>query len=249
MNVDPVTQLGGPGGAFPPTLWTVILGARDASDKESQANLEKLCRYYWKPVYWLVRLRWNRGNEDAKDLTQEFFATFLEKDFLKSVSPDRGRFRSFVRAALEHFMLNQKRDEGRIKRGGGSRPVSIDAAEEPLFQLPAKTESVERAFDRVWAQALMQDAIAALRTQYRQSGRENVFKIFEAYDLAPAPPSYADLSHRSGVTEDAVRGALRRVRADLRSFLRDRVLQSVTDPSDLDAEMQYLFGSGEKDGG
>ncbi len=247
MSNDPVTQLGGPGGAFPATLWTVILSARDGSGPDAGRQLEKLCRYYWKPVYWLIRLRWNRPNEDSKDLTQEFFATFLEKDFLKAVSRDRGRFRSFVRAALEHFMLNQKRDEGRIKRGGQARVVSIDGPEEPIFQLPAKNEPLERAFDRLWAHSLMQDAIGVLREQYKQAGRQNVFQIFEAYDLADPPPSYSELSKRFRTTEDGVRGALRRIRADLRALLRDRVLQSLSDPSELDGEMQYLFGSGESD--
>lgn len=247
MTMDPVTQLGGPGGAFPATLWTMILQARDASGGQATPHLEKLCRYYWKPVYWLVRLRWNRSNEDAKDLTQEFFATFLEKDFLKNVSPDRGRFRSFVRAALEHFMLNQKRDGARLKRGGQAKLVSLDATEDPIFQLPAKNEPIERAFDRVWAQSLMQDSIHVLRQQYKQANRQAIFQIFEAYDLAEAPPSYLEVARRFKTTEDSVRGALRRVRADLRGLLRDRVLQSLSDPSELDAEMQYLFGSSEKD--
>lgn len=236
MSQDPVTQLGGPGGAFPQTLWTVILGAKDGGGPQ----LEKLCAMYWKPVYWLVRLRWSRSNEDAKDLTQEFFATFLEKDFLKSVSPDRGRFRSFVRAALEHFMLNRHRDANRVKRGGGLQIVSL---EEPLFQLPSKDEPLDAAFDRVWAQALMQEAIRDLREQYAASGRAQTFQMFEAYDLADPAPGYADVAKRFDTTEDAVRGALRRVRADLRTLLRERVVHSLSRPSDLDGEMTHLFGS------
>lgn len=239
MSSDPVTKLGGAGGAFPATLWTMILGARD---EKTPLHLEKLCALYWKPVYWLIRLRWNRPNEDAKDLTQDFFATFLEKDFLRSVSPDRGRFRSFVRAALEHFMLNHARDERRIKRGGGERPISLDTPESPLFHLPAKTESVERTFDQIWAQSLMQDAIHALREQYRGAGKESSFQTFEAYDLADAPPTYGELARRFKTTEDSVRAALRRVRADLRAFLRDRVVQSLADPAELEGEMRYLFG-------
>jgi len=239
--MDQVTNLGGPGGAFPATLWTMILGARDAG---TTVHLEQLCRLYWKPVYWLIRLRWNRSNEDAKDLTQDFFATFLEKGFLSSVSPDRGRFRSFVRAALEHFMLNQKRDENRLKRGGGKRFLSLDDPETPLFKTPEVDGSIESTFDRLWAQSLMQDAIRTLREQYRQASREDVVRIFEAYDLVDgSPPTYGDLARRFGLTEDAVRGALRRVRADLRSILRDRVLQSLSDPAELEGEMGILFGT------
>ncbi len=240
--MDPVTQIGG-GGAFPSTLWTMVLQAGDPDAPNARPHLERLCEMYWKPVYWLTRLRWNKSNEASKDLTQEFFARLVEKDVLQSVSPERGRLRSFIRAALENFMRNYTRDQNRQKRGGNLVHISIDREDESIFELPSTDESIETMFDRLWAQSLMQDSLKTLRDQYGGAGKKSVFRIFEDYTFVEdTPPTYRDLAKKFKVTEDAVRGALRRVRADLRSLLRDRVLQSLTDQDDLEGEMSFLFG-------
>ncbi len=234
----------GGGGAFPSTLWTMVLQAGDPEAPNARPHLERLCEMYWKPVYWLVRLRWNKKNDLAKDLTQEFFARMVEKDVLQSVAPERGRFRSFLRAALENFMRNYTRDQNRQKRGGKLVHISLNQEEESVFELPSSDESMETTFNRLWAQSLMQDSLKTLREQYTGAGKESVFGIFEAYSLGEEdPPTYRDLALKYGVTEDSVRGALRRVRSDLRSLLRDRVLQSLTDPDDLEGEMSFLFGN------
>jgi RNA polymerase sigma factor (sigma-70 family) len=239
---DPATQMGGRG-AFPSTLWTMVLQAGDPDSPNARPHLERLCEMYWKPVYWLVRLRWNKSNELAKDLTQEFFARMVEKDVLHSVAPDRGRFRSFIRAALENFMRNYTRDQNRQKRGGKLVHISIDRDDESIFELPSSEESIETTFNRLWAQSLMQDSLGTLRDQYTDAGKESFFQIFEDYSFAEEnPPTYRDLAVKYNVTEDSVRGALRRIRSDLRSLLRDRVLQSLTDPDDLGGEMSFLFG-------
>ncbi|MDP6959401.1 MAG: sigma-70 family RNA polymerase sigma factor [Planctomycetota bacterium] len=239
---DPATQIGGRG-AFPSTLWTMVLQAGDPDAPNARPHLERLCEMYWKPVYWLVRLRWNKSNELAKDLTQEFFARMVEKDVLQSVAPDRGRFRSFIRAALENFMRNYTRDQNRQKRGGKLVHISIDREDESIFELPSSAESIETTFNRLWAQSLMQDSLQTLRDQYVGVGKESLFKIFEEYSFVEEnPPTYRDLAVKYSVTEDSVRGALRRIRSDLRNLLRDRVLQSLTDPDDLEGEMSFLFG-------
>ena len=239
---DPATQMGGRG-AFPSTLWTMVLQAGDPDSPNARPHLERLCEMYWKPVYWLVRLRWNKSNELAKDLTQEFFARMVEKDVLQSVAPDRGRFRSFIRAALENFMRNYTRDQNRQKRGGKLVHISIDRDDESIFELPSSEESIETTFNRLWAQSLMQDSLGTLRDQYAGAGKESLFQIFEEYSFVEEnPPTYRDLAVKYNVTEDSVRGALRRIRSDLRSLLRDRVLQSLTDPDDLEGEMSFLFG-------
>ena len=239
---DPATQIGGRG-AFPSTLWTMVLQAGDPDAPNARPHLERLCEMYWKPVYWLVRLRWNKSNELAKDLTQEFFARMVEKDVLQSVAPDRGRFRSFIRAALENFMRNYTRDQNRQKRGGKLVHISIDREDESIFELPSSAESIETTFNRLWAQSLMQDSLQTLRDQYVGAGKESLFKIFEEYSFVEEnPPTYRDLAVKYSVTEDSVRGALRRIRSDLRNLLRDRVLQSLTDPDDLEGEMSFLFG-------
>jgi RNA polymerase sigma-70 factor (ECF subfamily) len=241
---DPVTEMGGQARSFPNTSWGLVLNARHPFAPELRDHFEILLRNYWKPVYWIIRVRWNRPNEEAKDLTQQFFTEFFEKDRLQAYSPERGRFRVFVRASLENFMRNDLRDQRRLKRGGERQFLSLDLAEAPIFELSVSDESPERAFDQAWACALIQDGVQTLRRQYTGAGQERAFRIFEAHDLAKGePPSYADLSQKFETTEDTVRGALRRVRADLRAFLRDRVLATLLDPADLEAEMNYLFGN------
>jgi RNA polymerase sigma-70 factor (ECF subfamily) len=241
---DAVTDLGGPARDFPETSWSVVLRAQDPSAPDASERIERLCRTYWKPVYWFVRRRWNRSNEDAKDLTQEFFSLFLENGVARTASPARGRFRSFLCAALQHFLLNRERDGRRLKRGGGRTVVPLDGPEDaPLFDPPSDDAPPDAAFDRLWARSVLDDGIRAIREQYASAGRASVFQVFEACDLAPGdPPSYADLARRFGLTEDAVRGALRRVRADLRVYIRDRIRATLADPSELDAEIEYLFG-------
>jgi RNA polymerase sigma-70 factor (ECF subfamily) len=221
----------------------MILHARDPLSPGATRELERLCAAYWKPVYWLIRRRWNRPNEDAKDLTQQFFSIVLERDYLQAFSPDRGRFRTFLRTALENFLRNDARDRQRLKRGGGRRLVVPDGGADPIFDLPSADEPLEKAFDRLWARSLLQEALDLLRQQYSEAGREELFRIFEAHDLREGdPPGYPDLARRFQVTEDSVRHALRRVRADLRAFLRDRVRATVADPGEVEGEMRYLFG-------
>jgi RNA polymerase sigma-70 factor (ECF subfamily) len=241
---DGVTRMGGSGREFPSTLWTAVRLAQDSASPDSRTHLETLISHYWKPVYWVIRFQWNRTNEEAKDLTQEFFSRFLEKDYVRDFSPDRGRFRTFVRATLHHFMLNHVRDSQTVKRGGGAVAVPLEGVEEPVAPNPSDEPASEEGFDRVWAQALMSDAVEAVRGHYEASGRQGTFSIFESHDLAdgPAPP-YAELALRFGVTEDSVRGALRRVRSDLREVLRGRILASVSNPEELGEELRHLFGN------
>jgi len=108
--------MGGPAAAFPSTRWTAILSARDSEDPAYRQNLEYLINHYWKPVYRYARVGWSKSNEDAKDLTQEFFLSLLARESLKDVGPEKGRFRSFLKAALKNFLMQDKRDAGRQKR-------------------------------------------------------------------------------------------------------------------------------------
>src|SRR5215475_2762172 len=143
--------------AFTQTHWSVVLQAGDDASPLRLAALDKLCRSYWFPLYAYVR-RCGESPEDAKDLTQEFFARLLEKNWLQAASPERGRFRWFLLASLKHFLANEW-DRGRTKkRGGGRQPLSFDemSPEERYWLEPIDTLSADKLYDRTWAMALLE---------------------------------------------------------------------------------------------
>ncbi len=241
------TSIGGAARSFGETPWTVLLGARTdgASPEERRALLDRLVSLYWKPVYWTVRRGWGRSREEAKDLTQSFFAVFLEKDYLRTVGPEKGRFRSFVRAALENFMRNERRDAARKKRGGGVRHVRLDLAdegEEPL-DLVSGDASPASVFDRAWAAAVLEDAVRDVRDRYRGLGKEVYFRVFERHDLADEdePPTYEAIARALGLAKHDVQNYQRHVRSSLRTLIRERLRETVADPADVERELREIF--------
>src|SRR5262245_151781 len=112
---------------FTTTHWTVVLTARQAETTESATALEALCKTYWRPLYAYVRRRGYQEHE-AQDLTQEFFARLLQKEFLRAVDRRKGKFRSFLLAAMEHFLAKEWRRANTQKRGGGVSFLSFDGS-------------------------------------------------------------------------------------------------------------------------
>ncbi len=166
---------------FRTTHWSVVLEAGAASEA-AQSALEKLCRGYWYPLYGFVRRR-GHGEHEAQDLTQEFFARLLAGDSLQSVSPEKGRFRTFLLAALKHFLANDWRDAQRLKRGGGREILSWDGleAEDRFGHEPADDASPEAWFDRRWAQTVVTSALAALGGEMERDGVGNRFEALKAF--------------------------------------------------------------------
>src|SRR5271166_5070923 len=128
------TKIGGPGGKFPATRWSAIVAARSADVAERTRALEAVIEAYWKPIYKYVRIRWSKSNEDAKDLTQEFFSRLIEKNYLRDFDPGKARLRTFLRVCVDHFLANDAKAATRLKRGGDAQHISLDfdAAETEL---------------------------------------------------------------------------------------------------------------------
>ncbi len=230
------TSIGGDQRQFLTTSWTLVLNARQPD------QLNRLISLYWKPVYWTLRLRWNRSPEDAKDLTQEFFTVFLEKDYVAQADRERGKFRTFVRAALDNFMKNAVRDAGRLKRGGGAAAVRIHLDEQPL-ELAASSPSPDRVFDRAWAESLMNDVVREVRDEYVRSGRERYAQVFERHDLCDGDsPTYEETARALSIGVDDVHNYLKHARKALREKLRRRILDTLSDPDQVDAELRDIFG-------
>lgn len=230
-------------GVFPPTRWSIVRDARSGGPQDSRLALERLAEAYWGPVYWLIRRGWREEKEDAKDLTQDFFARLLERGGIEGFEPDKGRFRSFVFAAVKHFMLQGRRDASRQKRGGGRLPFAIHDLEGRGLEPADPGRPPEDVFQEEWVASLLRQSVGELREEYRLAGREISFRAFEMYDLAEEPrPTYGQIAARLSVAEHDVHNHLGHVRRRLREVLRARVLETLSDPADLDDEMRLLFG-------
>src|SRR5947207_4731062 len=155
--------------AFTTTHWSVVLKAQGRTPGAETA-LEELCRTYWRPIYSFVR-RQGTGPEEAKDLTQGFFALILERKDFQSVRQEKGRLRSFLLASLKHFMMNERRDAATIKRGGGQTLIPLDDVE---FYDSSEFDrsdmlSADLLYDRRWAFTVLDRVFARLRDDSERS--------------------------------------------------------------------------------
>jgi RNA polymerase sigma-70 factor (ECF subfamily) len=244
MTTEP-SSTSAPGDIFATTHWTVVLAAGKRSTPQSDRALEELCRAYWFPLYAYVR-RHGHTKEDAEDLTQAFFARFLEKNYLEGLSAERGRFRAFLLASLKHFLANEWDKSRRQKRGGGLTPLSLDwQTADTQFQIADPTEpSPDKAFDREWAVALLAKVIERLRAEYEADGRRKQFAELKIFLTAgKSALSHAAAAKALGLDEGAVRVAVHRLRKRYRQLLRDEIAQTLADAANVDEEMRALFGA------
>jgi RNA polymerase sigma-70 factor (ECF subfamily) len=234
-----------PGDIFATTHWTVVLAAGQSSTPQSDSALEELCRTYWFPLYAYVRRR-GHTREDAEDLTQAFFARFLEKNYLAALDSEKGRFRAFLLASLKHFLANEWHKSQTQKRGGGATHLSLDwETADAQFQIASATElSPDQAFDREWAVALLEKVIHRLQSECEADGRAAQFatlRIFLTVGKGAIP--YASAAQSLGLNEAAARAAAHRLRKRYRQLLRAEIARTLAEPAQADQEIQALFGA------
>lgn len=220
-----------------------MLAAGRKSSPQADVALEDLCRTYWYPLYAFVR-RQGRSKEDAEDLTQAFFARFLEKNYLEGLSADRGRFRAFLLASLKHFLANERDRADRIKRGGGVTVLSLDwqTAETRYHLDPADTLSPDKLFDRAWAVTLLERVIARLREENSARDKATLFDQLKPFlTVGKSAIPYAETAASLGLTEGAVRVAVHRLRQSYRELLRAEIAQTLAHPDQVQEEMNALF--------
>ena len=228
---------------FRTTHWSVVLAAGRDSSPDSAGALEYLCQAYWYPLYAFVR-RSGHGPEDADDLTQEFLARLLEKKWLADADPARGRFRSFLLAALKHFLANEWNRSQCLKRGGGREFVALDAntAEERYALEPPDLATPELLYDRRWALTLLARTQQRLRDEMHAEGQAERFAALEPTLVGERTAlPYGELAARFGVTETAVKSMVLRLRKRFRETLREEVSQTIGEAQDVDAELAHLF--------
>jgi len=228
---------------FANTHWSVVLLAGQSASPLCQEALENLCRSYWYPIYAFLR-RQGYASADAKDLTQEFFAKFLQKNFLSAVNPARGKFRSFLLKALKHFLANEWDRVRAEKRGGKHAFISLDEqTAEGRYQLePSSTATPEALYENRWALAVLDGALRHLKSDYETAGKADQFEVLQVYlSSEPAEGAYAGAAARLRMTSGAVAVAVHRLRQRYGELLRKEIGRTVSTPAEIAEEMRFLF--------
>ena len=237
--------------AFPATRHSLFAALTAPSGAGYHAALEQVAAAYWRPVYTYLRLRFRRSPQDAEDLTQEFFARALDKGWLTSYEPTRGRFRTYLRTCLDAFAANQQQAMRRQKRGSGLTLLSLDFpdAEGQLRALavPAPDADVEELFHREWTRSLFTEATRDLATWCQERGTPAVWEVFRHYDLAQgqaaaARLSYADVARNLELSVAQVTNYLHLARRQLRHLVLERLRASCASEAEVTAEAKGLFG-------
>jgi len=227
---------------FVTTPWSVVLVAQGRSSPESAAALETLCRAYWYPLYAYVRGS-GHAPHDAQDLTQEFFARLLAKDYLRAADREKGRFRTFLRVCLKRFLANEWDRQRAQKRGGGERPTSLEAAvaEQRYATELATGVPPDRLYERQWAMALLEQAMSRLRAEYTDTARIAEFEqLKSALTAERGAIPYAELAAALNTTEGAARVAVHRLRKRYRELFRATVADTVSEPGEVDDEVRHI---------
>jgi RNA polymerase sigma-70 factor (ECF subfamily) len=230
---------------FSATHWSIVLAAGATDLARATTALERLCRIYWFPIYAFIRRR-GSDQHDAEDLTQGFFAYLLDKDTLKKVDRAKGKFRTFLLAALTNFLANERDKRRTLKRGGQGQIISLDeTVAEDLYRHEAvESLTPENLFERRWASALIEQVLARLKQEYAAGCKADLFaKLEPALTGETATGVYAEWAAALGMSEGAVKVALHRLRRRFGEVLRSEIAHTVTSPEEIDDEIRHLFAA------
>jgi RNA polymerase sigma-70 factor (ECF subfamily) len=231
---------------FRSTHWSIVFGAAQDHTPAGQAALAELYRIYWYPLYSNVRRR-GYSPEDSQDLTQSFFLHLLEHRGLSQIDPQKGRFRSFLLASLQNFLLTAHRREHTIKRGGLCAFISLDAEEvESRYQLEPTDDlalTAEQIFDARWALSLLNEAMKSVQAEHSARGKGKIFEVLKGFlpGVSAELPSYEEAAATLGIRETAINTLIHRLRKRYSIALRREVARTVSEPGAIDDEIHLLF--------
>ena len=228
---------------FQTTRWSVVLQAGEDEGGASSDALAELCEAYWYPVYGFVRGQ-GATEDDARDLTQAYFAALLDKRFLKDVRPELGRFRSFLLVSIRNFLSNQRDWDRAKKRGGGAQPVSLDVqkAERRMAGERSADPSPDRSFEIRWALTVVRRSMKRLEKEFVAVDQGARFTLLRGFLIGDSPTlSYEDIAERLELSENAVKSMVRRLRKRFGVVLRAEVAQTIDNREDVDEELRYLL--------
>lgn len=227
---------------FHTTRWSLVLAAQGKANGDAVQSLEALCCQYWQPLFAYVRHR-GYTEHDAQDLTQAFFARFLEKGWLAAAQRDRGKFRTFLLMALKRFLANEWDHSQAKKRGGAVKFISIDAAE-PISIPDPSEPSADSIFEKRWAIAVIEAVVQRLRAEYEGAGRLAQYELLKPQLTAErGGVDYDALSRALDVEPASARSSVHRLRKRFREIFRDEVAGTVADPADIEHEMHILLAA------
>jgi DNA-directed RNA polymerase specialized sigma24 family protein len=228
--------------SFETTRWSLVVAAGGDDSSAARAALSTLCETYWYPLYAYVRRR-GTSAEDARDLTQGFLTSLLERRDFERVRQERGRFRAFLLASLQHFLANDAARQRTQKRGGGITvlPLAFDEAEGRYRIEPEDSTTPETLYERRWALTVIDRVLTELRREWEADRREAEFDELKSCLLGLNPSGgYAALAARLGTTEGAVKTAVHRLRRRFQVELRTHIAETVSNPDDVDDEIRFL---------
>ena len=230
---------------FATTHWSVVVEAGQNESPKASEAMARLCETYWYPLYAYVR-RKGYPAHDAQDLTQEFFARLLSRNYVTGADRRKGKFRSFLLGALEHFLAREWRRSHAEKRGGGRAPFSLDemGAENRYLLEPSHELTPAKLFDRRWATTLLEQAMARLKEECLAEGKSALFeKVKPLLSGDSADLSYAEMARSLDMSEGALKVAVHRLRQRYGELVRAEIEQTVVSPEDVEQEMRYLLAT------
>lgn len=242
--MDPDTDIGGPLHRFPVTNHSAIIRARSDDQIVRRRAFDTILASYWKPAYKYIRLKWQAGNEDAKDLTQGFFATAFEKNYFATYDADKASFQTFLRTCLDAFVANERKAGQRLKRGGDMDHYQFDflTAEHELAS-HASDLSPEDYFHREWIRGMFAMSVEALRKRCDETDRSVHFQLFERYDLSDdANVSYASLAKEFNLEPATVNNYLAAVRREFRRIVIEKLREITATDEEFRTEARSLLG-------
>ena len=228
---------------FPHTRWTLVAQARDGGEKTVAGALSSLCSLYWRPVYAFFR-RSGKTSHDAEDLTQGFFADLLNRDFLRNVGREKGRFRTFVLTSTKNYLAKDWRYKSAAKRGGGDFPLSLDFEDaERSFQLdPSDNLTPDLEFERRWVLTLLESVLQTVRTEYKRAGKVALFdELSSSLTNSSVQKPHAEIAKDLDMTEGAVKVAAHRLKKRYKEALKLEVSRTVESDEDVQSEIRYLM--------
>lgn len=228
--------------AFATTHWSLVIAAGRRSTPEAETALEQLCRTYWYPLYAFIRRRGHPA-ETAQDLTQGFFVRLLEKDCLAAADRTRGKFRTFLLAALKNFLSHESQKERAAKRGGDRIHLSLYREEGEARYLAESVEAMtpEKLYEKRWATTVIEQALQALRAEYQQAGNQALFDRLKDHIWGDKSASYTDIAKAFDMNEGSVKAAAFRLRKRFAKALRDVISNTVHSPQTVEEELKTLI--------
>ncbi|MEM1070076.1 MAG: sigma-70 family RNA polymerase sigma factor [Planctomycetota bacterium] len=228
---------------FRSTHWSAVFTAGQGVSSEARQALASLCEIYWYPLY-AYAVRRVATVDEAQDLTQAFFTELLEKNFVGSADPERGRFRAFLLTAFKHFMAKQWQKEKALKRGGGRQPISLHfPSADSTWQIdPSDGLTAEQAYDQQWVIALLGQTLDRLQRESEHAGRGEQFAALKGFIIGNhGETTYAQIAEDLNMSAAAAKKSASRMRERYRQLLREEIAQTVSGTDEIEDEIRSLF--------